>query len=87
MNATTEGVVRAPSKFLMMQEVLSSMTEVQGLVVPRSIPIRHQVCMLEDIRHSCLSGRWLSNSEHGGVKKGKEVTSQYVNIANKPIIR
>ena len=43
--------------------------------------------MLEDIRHSCLSGRWLSNSEHGGVKKGKEVTSQYVNIANKPIIR
>ena len=63
------------------------MMEVQELVVPRSIPIRHQVCMLEDMRHSHLSRRRLSNSEHGGVKKGKEVTSQHTNIANKPIIR
>src|SRR6266404_4845016 len=38
VNATTEGVVRAPSEFSMTRELLPSMTETQEFVVPKSIP-------------------------------------------------
>ncbi len=39
MNATTDGVVLAPSAFSMTFAALPSMTETQEFVVPRSIPI------------------------------------------------
>jgi hypothetical protein len=38
-NATTDGVVRAPSEFGMTTGLPPSMTATQELVVPRSIPI------------------------------------------------
>src|ERR1700730_2608284 len=38
-NATTDGVVRAPSAFSITFEVLTSITATQELVVPRSMPI------------------------------------------------
>src|ERR1700737_1342619 len=38
-NATTDGVVRAPSAFSITFEVLPSITATQELVVPRSMPI------------------------------------------------
>src|ERR1700730_10542260 len=38
-NATTDGVVRAPSAFSIIFEVLPSITATQELVVPRSMPI------------------------------------------------
>src|ERR1700693_4417257 len=39
LNATTEGVVRAPSAFSITLALLPSITATQELVVPRSIPI------------------------------------------------
>src|ERR1700722_12122450 len=39
VNATMEGVVRAPSEFSMTLGVAPSMTATQELVVPRSMPI------------------------------------------------
>src|ERR1700704_984119 len=39
VNATTEGVVRAPSAFSMTLDLLPSITATQEFVVPRSIPI------------------------------------------------
>jgi hypothetical protein len=38
VNATMEGVVRVPPEFSTTWEVLPSMTEMQELVVPKSIP-------------------------------------------------
>src|ERR1700736_6585956 len=38
-NATTDGVVRTPSAFSIIFEVLPSITATQELVVPRSMPI------------------------------------------------
>src|SRR6267154_3401608 len=38
VNATTEGVVRAPSEFSMTRDDFPSMTETHEFVVPKSIP-------------------------------------------------
>jgi hypothetical protein len=48
VNATMEGVVRAPSAFSMTLGSLPSMMAMQELVVPRSIPITFAI-------FSCLS--------------------------------
>lgn len=47
-NATTEGVVRAPSVFSITLAVLPSMMATQELVVPRSIPMMSPAVPLED---------------------------------------
>mgnify|MGYP005744014367 CR=1 FL=1 len=48
-NATTEGVVRAPSEFGITTDSPPSITDMQEFVVPRSIPI---ILPMQTIKHS-----------------------------------
>src|SRR5512137_487130 len=47
LNATIEGVVRAPSAFSITFGFLPSITATQELVVPRSIPITFAILILQ----------------------------------------
>src|SRR6266851_9291705 len=62
-NATTEGVVRPPSEFVITVGSPPSMTATTEFVVPKSIPI---ILLILRILHEVLIGqsaaKWLSNS-------------------------